>query len=298
MSQRTIKNYTNEDVIIGDLGDVVIPANGAIDLGGDEQRMMELASSEELLLLLGQGESKYQVFDGVRDLSTAQGIDLIRKISRPTEIDTLGRWVVRADSRKVSWDVVFQGAGDDIVNGKSGGGNGFRWDFSAPSEDNRWDNENAPEGYKQQVIDWQFCDWVYIKEGTIYFYDIPKGSYINFEVVAPPGTFGLTKVLDNNLQVTKQMWPTGEDWWTILHWVIDYPMEGSSPMGDELNTESAAENPSPSFFVWRAIITVPEVEGWEDAHGHWSLEVYRTSMGPAGAYKTTPSKIVTWPPGV
>jgi hypothetical protein len=69
-------------------------------------------------------------------------------------------------------------------------------------------------------------------------------------------------------------------------------------MGDELNTESAAENPSPSFFVWRAIITVPEVEGWEDAHGHWSLEVYRTSMGPAGAHKTTPSKIVAWPPGV
>ena len=46
-------------------------------------------------------------------------------------------------------------------------------------------------------------------------------------------------------------------------------------MGDELNTESAAEFPAYPFHVFETVITVPEVTGWESAHGHWSFELYR-----------------------
>lgn len=296
MAQRTIKNYTTEDLIIHDLGDLVIPANGALDIGGNESRLLELAISEDLISALGQGTNKYQLNDGLHNLSMSQGIDLIRKIQRPTEIDELGRWVVRADSRKNSWDVVFQGAGDDMVNQRSGGGVPFMFDFSAPPEDPRWMNEEAPAGYKMQVIDWQFCDWMYIKEGTIYYYNIPKGSYINFQVLAPPGTVHIKKSVADDLSIDRTYLVDSVNWINMLHWVIDYRMEGSAPMGDELNTESAAERPSPSYFVWRATICVPEVAGWENAHGHWSLEVYRESMGQAGPRIAPPSKLIPWPP--
>ena len=296
MSQRTIKNYTDEDLILNDIGDIVIPANGALEIGGNEQKLIELASSDDLLDALSQGVDKYQLNNGITDLSKSEAIDLIRKIQRATEVDELGRWVVRSDSRKQLWDVVFQGAGDDCSTGKSGGGTPFVYDFSADVDDLRWDNENAPTGYKQQVVDWVFCDWTYLKEGTVYFFNMPKGSYLNFEVIAPPGTYGMTKALDNNQEIEKTYFETNEDWYTILHWVIDYHIEGSAPMGDELNTESAAENPAPSYFIWRAIVTIPEVEGWEDAHGHFSMEIYRQSMGPAGPHITTASKMITWPP--
>lgn len=296
MSQRTLKNYTNEDLVLEDIGDITIPANGALDIGGNEQHLLELASSDDLLNALAKGITFYQLNDGIKDLSMSSAIDLTRKIQRPTEVDELGRWVVRSDSRKQGLDVVFQGSGDNCITKRSGDGIPFTFDFSAVADDVKWDNENAPVGYKQQIIDWQFCDWVYIKEGTLYFYNMPKGSFINFEILAPPGTYGLNKSLNEKQEIIKTYFPTNEDWYTILQWVVDYHIEGSAPMGDELNTESAAENPSPDYFIWRAIVNVPETEGWESAHGHWSLEVYRSSMGPLGPRKTTSSKMVTWPP--
>lgn len=296
MSQRTINNYTEEDLVIEDLGDIIIPANGALDIGGNESQLMELANSEDLLEALSQGVDKYQLNNGLKNLSKSEAIDLIRKIQRPTEIDELGRWVVRSDSRKQGWDVVFQGAGDNNTSLRSGEGTPFTFDFSVADTDLRWDNDNAPEGYKQQTIDWQFCDWTYIKEGTIYYYDIPKGSYINFEVIAPPGTIGIDKKLNDQGEIEKSYFSTGENWSSIIHWVINYRMEGSAPMGDELNTESASETPSPSYFIWRCTVTVPETTGWEQSHGHWSLEVYRTAMGPAGHKDVPSSNMVIWPP--
>jgi len=46
-------------------------------------------------------------------------------------------------------------------------------------------------------------------------------------------------------------------------------------MGDELNTESAQETPTPNEAKWVCEVVVPEVTGWQEAHGHWTLEIYR-----------------------
>lgn len=284
MSQRTIKNYTDEDLILKDLGDVIIPANGALDIGGNENQLLSLASSEDLLEALSQGIDKYQVNDGLKDLSFSQGIELIRKIQRPTEIDELGRWVVRADSRKAAWDTVFQGVGDDLATGKIGGGQEFRFDFDAPLEDERWltaeTDPTIPEGYLRQRIDWTFCDWVYIKEGTIYFFNAPKGSYLDFWIIAPPGGVFERKRLNSKLGIvkTKYQVPSDGDPVKAMHFVIKYPIEGNAPMGDELNTESAAEVPAYPGMIWRFEVTVPNVENIELIHGHWSLELYRISQ--------------------
>ena len=52
-------------------------------------------------------------------------------------------------------------------------------------------------------------------------------------------------------------------------------IEGSAPMGDELNTESAAERPVYPFHSMEAEITVPDVTNISELHGHWTLEIYR-----------------------
>lgn len=282
MSQRIIKNYTEEDLEIDDLGDIIIPANGALDIGGNEQRLIELASSDDLFAALAKGIDSYQVNDGLKDLTMSQGVDLIRKIQRATEIDELGRWVVRSDSRKTDWDTVFQGAGDNMMTGQIGGGVPFRFDCEADESDPRWrsteDDPTIPEGYVRQRIDWNFSDWVFIKEGTLYFYNIPKGSTCNMWIVAPPNAFFSRKKLDSRLNMIKTTYPSGDVEVPFMHWVVQYPIEGTAPMGDELNTESAAENPAYPGLIFRAEFTVPKTENWEQAHGHFSLELYRIAQ--------------------
>jgi len=282
MSQRTLKNYTDEDLIIHDLGDIVIPADGAKDIGGDERTLMELASSDDLLSALALGVGKYQIFDGSRNLSMSQGIDMIRKITRATEVDELGRWVVRADSRKNGWDIVFQGSGDNIQTGRIGGGTPFRYDFSAPPEDPRWitqeQNPEIPDGYLCQRIDWTFSDWVYTKEGTLYFYNLPKGSFCNFSLVSPPNGIFARKKLDEYQNLITENYPAPGIEVTFARWVINYYIEGTVPMGDELNTESAAEKPAYPGLIWRADFCVPDVPNIEEAHGHFTLELYRISQ--------------------
>jgi len=278
MAQRIIKNHTDEEFIISDLGDVKILANGAIDLGGNESRLIELASSDDLLELLIMGTDKIQVSDGLRDLSLSEGLDLIRKIQRATEVDELGRWVVRSDSRRNNWDVVFSGAGDDMITGKMGSGVDFVYDFAAPGNDTRW--IDAPAGFKRQRIDWTYSSYVYIKEGTFYFFNMPKGSYIDLWLVSPGGSYFPKKVLDSKQNIVKSYQLAGPLPVPFMHWVVKYHMEGSCPMGDELNTESAAENPAPPGTIFRAEVTIPDVVGVENAHGHWALEVYRASYDP------------------
>lgn len=197
-----------------------------------------------------------------------------------TEVDELGRWVVRADSRRRDWDVVFQGSGDNMSTGKMGDGMPFTYDFSDPVEDIKWITDGVPSGFKRQRIDWMFADYVYLKEGTLYFYDMPKGSYIDLWLVSPAGEFYPRKLLDANQDVVKDYLQAGALPVPFMHWVVKYMMEGSAPMGDELNTESAAENPASPGLIFRAEVTVPDDTGYESAHGHWSLEIYRTSYDP------------------
>jgi hypothetical protein len=275
MAQRIIKNYTDTDTTINDLGELIIPSHGAIDVGGSESRLIELANSDDLLSVLAQGIDKFQLNDGVQDLGFSDGIDVIRRIETKTQRDQLGRWIVRSDSRRKNYDTVFIGCGDDIANNKIGGGPEFRFDFSAPESDPRW--IPAPEGFKRQRIDWRFIDTTYIKEGVVYFFNAPKGSYLDFRFLIPNGYPFFKKHVnpindepywDQDLTFTTKDTVIGE--WVIKHWV-----EGSCPMGDYLNTEAAHENPSPSFVTYRFEVTAPISTEIEQFHGHFSVELYR-----------------------
>lgn len=270
MSIRIIKNFTDEEYILSDLGDIVIPANGAIDLGGNEQRLIDLATSESLLKVLSLGTDKIVVNDGIKDYTFAQGIDLIRKVNTPLELDSIGRPVMKVDSKRKYYETVFMGAGDDCTTKQIGSGTEFRFDFS--------DEKNlvsAPEGYLRKRIDWRFCDLIYMKEGTIYFYNAPKGSYVDMYLVAPAGYPYQIKSADSTGNITKTFQIAQQE--TIFQrWICKYWIEGSVPMGDELNTEASTDSPAYPYMIWRAEITVPNVEGYQNFHGHWTLEVYRS----------------------
>lgn len=274
MASRIIKNYTNEDFIIKDIGNIVVPANGSVDIGGDEQHLVDLAGSEDILRCLSSGVDQFQLNDGMKDLSFSEGIDLVRKIQRPTEIDSLGRWVVRADSRKRHYETVYTGRGDKENPKAYGEGSWFKFDFSVPSSDIRW--VQAPFGWKKQRIEWKFLDGVLLKEGAIYFFNMPKGSYINFYVVTPTGGYYYKKTIDSNYDVTRELVEAQEDV-IVSRWVVDYPLEGTAEAGDKLNTEAAQANPAPNYIIWTCDVMVPEVQGWQEAHGHWTLEIYRHS---------------------
>ena len=272
MPARIIKNYTDQDYILDDLSGIVIPANGAVDIGGGEQQLIDLSASNDLLDALIQGTSSFQVNDGIRDLDMYEGIDLIRKVNVSPDLDNLGRWVVRSESRPKNAETVFTGAGDDIENNIIGGGQTLSWDFS----DSENDDPNPPTGFKRKRVRWNYLDGVYMKEGAAYFYNAPKGTYMDFYLIAPQGAYYekiyYDRATNKSTRVLAQALD-GEAY--VTHWVIHYMIEGDCPMGDELNTEAASDIIAPQEYIWEIVVTVPEVTNYEDFHGHVILECYR-----------------------
>lgn len=193
------------------------------------------------------------------------------QIEGNTQKDPEGRWIVRADSRVLGFDTVFAGAGDTFSPMEMGGGTDFRFDFSDANQL----IDNPPAGHRRIHVDWNFNDFIYLKEGTIYYSNAPKGSWIDFQIICPAGqpynrkVYGTDPVLDNFQIASEDM--------VVSKYIVKYWAEGNIMIGDELNTEAASGTRIPPVYIWRAIITVPEVTGWQDFHGHWNLEIYRPS---------------------
>lgn len=196
------------------------------------------------------------------------------KIVANTRVDRDGRWTIRSDSRLIGYDIVFAGAGDTYDPMTIGGGKEFRFDFF----DSNQLLSNSLTGFKQIRIDYMFNDDIYLKEGTVFFFNAPKGSYMDFYWICPTGGIYDKKIYGADATIPN---PTVAEVDTIVgHIVIKYFVEGSCPMGDELNTEACTDDPIPKYIIWRTEITVPEVGGWENFHGHWNFELYR----PASVY--------------
>lgn len=196
-----------------------------------------------------------------------------------TKVDTIrdkeGKQVVRADSKLLGCEVLFTGAGDNLSGDMEiGAGTDFRFDFSDANQ-----LVTAPAGFHRTRTDWHFNDQVYIKEGTFFFFNMPKGSYVDMYIVCPQGYPYQYKVhgrpLEEYQDMVTVMSATEET--IVSHWIVKNWIEGNAPMGTPFNTESAGEAAPPTYFIWRAEATVPDVTGWEDAHGHWFLEMYRPS---------------------
>ena len=167
-----------------------------------------------------------------------------------------GKTIVRAESRPLGTTTVFTGQADSDNN--IGDGKILAWDFS-----NNNDLVDAPNGYKRKRIEFKFIDSVWIKEGTIYYHNVLKNSYVDFYVVCPAGQY----YYDNNNNLKQATSDT-----IISHYVIHHPIQDNVPMGDELNTESCSSE-IPSTYKFWIDVTVPDSDN--QSNGHIELEIFR-----------------------
>lgn len=195
----------------------------------------------------------------------------------PTSLD--GREVVRVDSRPKGFTSSFISR-DDTLTG-IGDGSPLIWDFS--NSDNIVTDSltfPVPSGYKRKRVEIGFSEKIYIKEGTIYFFNAPKGQYLDMYVVCKQGSV----YEDSNGQIpgsaigldpTKTYTQATQDT-PITHYVNTLFMQGTCPMGDELNTEGATEASLPTkaqgYVIWFEV-TTPDSDN--ESNGVVQMEIYR-----------------------
>ena len=181
--------------------------------------------------------------------------------------------IVRADSRPLNTEVYFTMCGDSTGIGD---GIEFSWDFSNNDyefTDPLW----VPAGYKAKRITASFNCPIWMKDGTMYFYDAPWGQHISMFVGVPAGSYypnpagsipasalGLT---------TGGMYSYAEEDTPYSSYVMKHRMFGSCPMGDELNAEGASLYPIPVGWHVCGLIVTPDSDNI--SKGYASLEMYR-----------------------
>jgi len=186
----------------------------------------------------------------------------------PTMSD--GRPLVRADTRPLETQTYFTMAGDTA----SGIGDGqlLLWDF-----ENDDDIIDAPTGYKTKEIKLSFIDPIYLKDGTIYFFDAPWGASCDMHVVVPAGNYYPNS---NGSIPASALGLPGSDMYSYasqdtiyVTYVNKHHMYGSCPMGDELNAEGAAVDAVP--VGWYVVGHITTTSGDNISKGFASFECYR-----------------------
>jgi hypothetical protein len=185
-----------------------------------------------------------------------------------------GRPVVRADSRPLGTSTYFTMVGDDSTS--IGGGVEMVWDFS--NDNNLYTGPDVPSGYKAKEFLLSFHCPIYIKDGTLYFFDAPWGQYATMDVAVPPGNYypnpaGSIPAAALGLSGSQMYSYSGEDIISYKVYLNKHRMYGNCPMGDELNAEGAAVNAIPPGWYLRGRIYTPSDD--VVSKGFASIESYR-----------------------
>jgi len=250
-----VKNTTESEITLDDLGGIVIPADGTyVDLS-ESFTAIDLALSDDLLEHIASGS--LVVNTGEVDLSIADGIRYVSLYKHLNPVYPDGKEVIRAESRPPGSTTTFTMRGDDQAIGD---GKVLMWDFS-----NTDDDIPAPEGYRRKRIRLRFNDYVYIKDGCLYFFNALFGSYADMYVVCPAGQYYRDRQ-GNLVQATEDT--------PVVHYVIHHMFCGTCPMGDELNAEGCQIDPLPPNYELWVEITVPSSDS--QSKGYGELELYRT----------------------
>ena len=196
-------------------------------------------------------------------------VDVIVNNSIPVELpveseflkDSSGKLYVRSESRPLDCTSYFTSCGDLIGSSPViGGGDRLEWDASVDT----FFTEGVPTGFKRKYIDIQFCDPIYVKDGSVYGMGLSKGSYLDLVLICPPN--------DYFLYFGAGMQNTSSDWLIVDHYVLKYPMIGDNPAGHTLNTETCSQALPPNFKI-RMIVTVPVAD--TTSYGYALLKMYR-----------------------
>lgn len=192
-----------------------------------------------------------------------------------------GRPIVRSDTRPFNTSTYFTSAGDDSTN--IGNGIDLTWDFS--NDDNSYDGPDVPFGYKCKQLLMSFHCPVYLKDGTIYFFDAPWGQYINMDIVVPPGNYypnpaGTIPASALGLPGTEKYAYSGTDYVSYQVYVHKHRMYQTCAVGDEINAEGAAVKPVPPGWYIRGRIYTPESDVTSKGFGILELYRYFTVLRP------------------
>lgn len=193
-----------------------------------------------------------------------------------------GRPIVRADTRPLNTATYFTCCSDTASG--IGDGKALRWDFSPDSE---YTTISGPytlscghkidDGWKAQVIDLEFLDPVYFKDGAIYFFDAPWGCHCDMTILVPAGNYYPNE--HGNIPASalglsgNQMYSYAATDTPFYRYVNKHYIYGSCPMGDELNAEGCMVEALPVGWVVRGIIKTPASDNV--SKGFASYEMYR-----------------------
>jgi hypothetical protein len=126
-------------------------------------------------------------------------------------------------------------------------------------------------------MDMAFTGLVYIKDGTMYFFDAPWGCYCDMYITIPAGNYypnpaGSIPAAALGLSGS-QMYAYASKDVIYTSYLRHHMMYGSCPMGDELNAEGAAIDGLPIGWYITGIIFTPTSDNV--SKGYASLEMYR-----------------------
>ena len=194
-------------------------------------------------------------------------------VEPPTMND--GRPIVRADTRPLDTSTYFTMAGDTASS--IGDGTPLIWDFSNDDDTYECSYYPTPDGYKTKHIELTFIDPIYLKDGALYFFDVPWGAYCDMQVVVPAGNYypndnGSIPAAALGLPGT-QMYSYAATDTVYVAYVNKHRMYGDCPMGDELNAEGAAVDAVP--VGWKLVGHITTVSGDNTSKGYASFECYR-----------------------
>jgi len=184
-----------------------------------------------------------------------------------------GRPIIRSDTRPLNTSTYFTMEGD--LPNSIGGGKELRWDFS--NDTDLYTGSEIPSGYKAKEVNISFSCPVYIKDGTLYFFDAPWGQHIYMDIIVPSGSYypnsaGVIPASALGLQGNKTYSQATEDI-IFQRYLAKHFVYGTCQMGDELNAEGAAVDALPIGWYIRGLIVTPENDN--ESKGYASLEMYR-----------------------
>lgn len=185
-----------------------------------------------------------------------------------------GRPIVRSDTRPLETQTWFTMAGDTA----SGIGDGtiIKWDMD---EDEDWYEDPNNAAMVKKKIQLQFNDILHLKDGTIYFYNAPWGTYVDFFITVPAGNYYPNPYGDIT---AASLGLSGDDMYSYAatdvkysNYVNKHHMYGSCPMGDELNAEGASIDGVPIGWYIEGHIHTPATASGVGFKGFASIECYR-----------------------
>lgn len=252
----------------GNLTDIFIKnRNIKADCGDDGFKFGKVTSS--IYYTVSGGITEINLEEIESDHLTAN-LDLVWYETMPCMPD--GRPIIRPDSRPIGSSTIFTmaGDGDGVGDGKE-----LRWDFS--NDDDLYTGSEIPSGYKAKEIKISFKCPVHTKDGCIYFFDAPWGSYVQMDIMVPSGSYypnpaGSIPAIMLGLPGNKMYAQATED--TVYQkYVNKHFMYTSCPMGDELNAEGSSEKPLPIGWYIRGLIITPESDNV--SKGYAEIEMHR-----------------------